>query len=323
MRQVSQWAFHFFVPHERNNFRATAVKLHTLAVYLLIIVSLSFVTTVSDETSNVLGYATDITISKLYELTNAQRQANGLAPLEYNEQLSQAAALKASDMISRNYWAHYGPDGTTPWSFILTSGYQYEYAGENLAKNFMFSDGVVNAWMDSPTHRDNILRSEYTQIGFAIQNGVLNGEETTLVVQMFGTPLAGTAVIPPTESAAAQNPQPQEQPVPQTDDQSAPFAQQPNPAGSGSQQTQPQAAPYIPQGNQEVASLQTPSWPKLAFNSKLIFIAFLIAAFLLDFIVAVRLNIIHLHLGGKHMAHVLFLFFVIAGLLIVTQGTIL
>jgi hypothetical protein len=75
---------------------------------------------------------------------------------------------------------------------MYEAGYQYEYAGENLAKNFLFSKNVVEAWMDSPTHRENVLRPEYTDVGFAVVNDVLNGEETTLVVQMFGKPLKNT-----------------------------------------------------------------------------------------------------------------------------------
>ena len=103
--------------------------------------------------------------------------------------MAEAAREKALNMFKNNYWAHYGPNGETPWQFVLEAGYQYEYAGENLAKNFLFSDGVMEAWMDSETHRENILRDEYTEVGFAVVNGLLEGEETTLVVQMFGAPL--------------------------------------------------------------------------------------------------------------------------------------
>jgi len=140
------------------------------------------------ELPDVLGYATDIHVEQLIAAVNAKRQETGLQPLTLNAQLSAAAAKKAQDMFTKNYWAHNSPAGATPWDFILSSGYSYTVAGENLAKNFSNSQTVVDAWMVSVTHRDNILKPNYQDVGFAVVNGVLSGEETTLVVQMFGTP---------------------------------------------------------------------------------------------------------------------------------------
>jgi len=135
-----------------------------------------------NQNGSILGFATDISTQKLLTLTNEERAKDGLSELSYNLKLEEAAQKKAKDMFAKDYWSHYGPSGETPWDFILDSDYQYEYAGENLAKNFLFSGDVVNAWMNSETHRDNILRKEYSEVGFAIVNGVLNDEETTLVV---------------------------------------------------------------------------------------------------------------------------------------------
>ena len=64
-------------------------------------------------------------------------------------------------MIAKNYWAHNAPDGASPWSFFKNVGYRYLYAGENLARDFGDSASVVNAWMNSPTHRDNLLSGRY------------------------------------------------------------------------------------------------------------------------------------------------------------------
>jgi hypothetical protein len=144
--------------------------------------------------SNILGFATDITTEKLYQLTNEERIKNNLPLLIQNEQLSRAAEEKAKDMLAKSYWSHYSPIGKTPWDFIINHGYKYEFAGENLAKNFLFSNNVVDAWMNSPTHRQNILRSEFTDVGFAKIDGVLNGEETTLIVQLFGKPQKSLAL---------------------------------------------------------------------------------------------------------------------------------
>lgn len=135
---------------------------------------------------DVLGFATDIRVEELLTAVNTRRTEAGLAALTLDQRLSRAAALKAQDMFAKGYWAHNSSDGKTPWEFVTAAGYRYRVAGENLAKNFSVSSGVVDAWMASSTHRDNIMRSDYKDIGFAVVNGVLGGEETTLVVQMFG-----------------------------------------------------------------------------------------------------------------------------------------
>jgi hypothetical protein len=153
---------------------------------------------------DVLGYATDISVEKVLDLVNQERTKNNLSPLSLNTDLSTAATAKAADMFKNNYWAHVSPKGTTPWEFITGSGYKYIYAGENLAKNFETSQDVVVAWMNSPTHRANILKPEYKEIGIAVMNGSLQGDATTLVVQEFGSRTLGDARQPnvPAENAA-------------------------------------------------------------------------------------------------------------------------
>ncbi len=180
---------HLFLPTEKNNYRARLLHHDILASFLVLALLLNFIVKAKPKAAQVLGFATDITVDKLLYYTNQERIKHGLQPLKLNEKLSKAAKMKALDMFTKNYWAHYAPDGKTPWDFILQAGYEYEYAGENLAKNFMFSKDVVDAWMKSPSHRENILKKEYTDIGFAVENGILQGEETTLVVQLFGKPL--------------------------------------------------------------------------------------------------------------------------------------
>lgn len=187
---------HLFIPHQTNNFRAKVLQLDFFALYVFIffLFSLSF-RTIHKLDPNILGFATDIHVDQLLSLTNQKRLEAGLSPLNLNAVLAQAAIGKANDMFAKGYWAHNSPDGKTPWDFINGVGYIYTVAGENLAKNFSNSGGIVDAWMNSPTHRDNILRDQYQDIGFAVVNGVLNGEETTLVVQMFGKPVAQVAQV--------------------------------------------------------------------------------------------------------------------------------
>lgn len=130
--------------------------------------------------------ASAITSQTIIDLTNTERIKNGRAILDVDSQLSDAAFSKAQNMIGQNYFDHFGPNGETPWQYILSNDYAYHYAGENLAMNFDEAENVVTAWMRSATHRDNILDPNYQDIGVAILDGVIDGDSTTLVVQMFG-----------------------------------------------------------------------------------------------------------------------------------------
>ncbi len=180
---------HWFTPHQSNNHKAKALHSQAFIFYILLVFTIQVsLKTVKNTFPNILGYATSISTDTLLNDTNQKRLSAGLSSLSISPTLAAAAANKASDMFSKNYWAHVAPDGRTPWDFITGAGYRYVYAGENLAKNFNDSSAVVEAWMNSPSHRDNIMKKEYKEVGFAIVNGKLNGEETTLVVQMFGSP---------------------------------------------------------------------------------------------------------------------------------------
>lgn len=189
---------HLLLPHHTNNHRARALHLDALFVYVLAFTLFNIgLRSLHKSYPDILGYATNIAVDQLLASTNAKRAENGLPALKLNSELSQAAAGKASDMFANNYWSHVSPSGKTPWEFIVGAGYNYTVAGENLAKNFMDSQGVVDAWMASPTHRENILKGNYQEVGYAVVNGVLNGEETTLVVQMFGSRAGSNAASKP------------------------------------------------------------------------------------------------------------------------------
>src|SRR3990167_6602799 len=179
---------HLLIPHEKNNHRAKLLHNSSLATILSLFLILNFAWyLISALRPDVLGVSYSISESELLELVNKERGQNGRAPLTLNPQLSDAARRKAADMLEKNYWAHFAPDGSTsPWGFIRASGYNYVYAGENLAKGFSDSSSVVAAWMNSQSHRDNMLSQKYQDVGFAVVPGTLNGEETVLIVEMFG-----------------------------------------------------------------------------------------------------------------------------------------
>lgn len=178
----------FLLPKESNNHKPRA--LHARHIFFLASI-VAIINLFSQPTLGpaILGYASNIQTDAVISLTNAKRSQAGLNSLSVNPSLSQAASEKAAHMFSHNYWAHVAPDGTEPWYFITHSGYKYLIAGENLARDFNDSSTVVEAWMNSPSHKDNLLNPKYQEIGVAVVNGKLNGVETTLVVQMFGTKL--------------------------------------------------------------------------------------------------------------------------------------
>jgi uncharacterized protein YkwD len=130
-----------------------------------------------------------IVSSTLVSLTNKNRVSNNLAKLTTNLLLEQAAQLKADDMARRSYFAHLTPEGQDFSHFLKLVGYDYKYAGENLAFNFTESKDVAKAWMESPGHRQNILNNKYAEVGIASATGTLNGQEGIFVAQYFGTPI--------------------------------------------------------------------------------------------------------------------------------------
>lgn len=138
------------------------------------------------------------------DLTNDERDDVDVQPLSRNSALDAAAQLKAEHMAENSYFAHFAPDGTSPWFWFDEADYTYAHAGENLAIHFTDSAEVVEAWMDSPTHRANIVDSKFTEIGVGTARGRYNGHRTVFVVQLFGTPAVVTQ--PPTLAAAEPEP---------------------------------------------------------------------------------------------------------------------
>ena len=181
-----------FVPHEHNNHRAQILRPTFIGVFIaLYILNQSIIKSLTIAKPGVLGYSSEITAQKVLDMTNSERQRTGQPLLKYNAVLSRSATDKANDMFAQNYWAHNSPTGTTPWDFFKKEGYKYSIAGENLAKDFYDTDSLMKAWMNSPTHRANIVNPKYQEIGIGVVNGVLNGVKTTLVVQHFASPTSG------------------------------------------------------------------------------------------------------------------------------------
>lgn len=194
---------HWLFPRESNNQRARILHPYGMTVLIVLVVVFQLgITWFSRVNPQILGYASQITPQQIIDITNTKRREQGLGVLKYDSQLTAAAAAKGADMMARNYWAHVSPVGTQPWFFVTQSGYGYRYAGENLARDFADAQSVVNAWIDSPSHRENLYNPKYLDIGVAVIDGRLMDNETTLVVQMFGTRLSAQATPRPPEVAS-------------------------------------------------------------------------------------------------------------------------
>ncbi len=130
----------------------------------------------------------EIAADIMIELANKSRIAEGVPTLIINERLSSAANAKADDMFASQYFNHDSPSGVTPWFWINQSGYRYAFAGENLAIDFLTAEGAHDAFMNSEGHRQNILNSKYTEVGMAAKQGMFEGRESIIIVELFAKP---------------------------------------------------------------------------------------------------------------------------------------
>lgn len=190
------------VPHKANQFRPHAVRRYGVAVILALVLLVQGVYN-GLTSGNILGTQAQVTSAGLLVATNNARAQENMQPLALNAELSRAAKLKVQSMFDQQYWAHVAPDGTTPWHWYSQVGYAYAEAGENLAKNFTSSSSTVTAWLASPSHRANVLKADYKDVGFAVQDGMLNGKPTTLVVALYAAPeTAAQGVLASTQASA-------------------------------------------------------------------------------------------------------------------------
>ena len=177
------------IPHPGNNFTPHILQktamLGMLGLVLLSFLVANFQALLWQSSSWLVGAVLPAIVT---DLTNQERANLVLPLLKRNPILDQAAQLKANDMVINGYFAHNSPTGITPWYWFGQVGYLFTYAGENLAVHFSDSDEVVSAWMASPTHRANIVNSNYTEIGIGTARGIYQGYETVFVVQLFGRP---------------------------------------------------------------------------------------------------------------------------------------
>jgi hypothetical protein len=204
LKKTRQVAKNYFIPQEGNENKPQILRPRAIAFVVVI--------ALVAESAFVFGAKYILPQSKLFGIveanvlvdeTNQNRVSNGLPDLQVSPLLTAAAQDKANDEATLGYFAHTSPQGLTPWYWFQQVGYNFDYAGENLAVNFSDSADVTTAWMNSPEHRANILSTDFTQIGIATADGIYEGEPTTFVVEEFGTPAPAAAPTPFVDTASA------------------------------------------------------------------------------------------------------------------------
>jgi hypothetical protein len=198
------WLKKNFIPHKKNKYQPHILRNRATKVILglIFLIEIYFLAQAFLLVPFTNLFATIIP-NTLIVFTNSSRQINSLPELQVNALLVQAAQLKAEDMATNGYFAHISPAGVSPWHWLDKVGYQYSYAGENLAINFADSKDVTDAWMNSPAHRANVLSNNFSEIGIGTAKGVYQGQETTFIVELFAKPVLAApgqgAVVPKLE----------------------------------------------------------------------------------------------------------------------------
>jgi hypothetical protein len=195
------WVMEHMVPTKGNEYRPHFLRRSWLVFFLAVVLATEgFLVANLVARQGSQHFLAAVVPGEIIALTNKERLQADIGTLSESALLDAAAQAKANDMATHQYFAHVGPDGKLPWQWISDTGYQYHYAGENLAVHFVNAADVVDAWMQSPTHRANMVRSFYTQIGVGVADGLFRGQQATYVVEYFATPfdVVGTVPLPST-----------------------------------------------------------------------------------------------------------------------------
>lgn len=187
----------YFIPSRTNDFQPHVLRKQGLTLFITLFLAIEIVVFMQlFVVFKITDFLAAVLPGALVNLTNEERNNLNVSSLTESPLLVQAAKLKAQDMAAKGYFAHTSPEGIEPWYWLRQVGYKYIFAGENLAVNFSESEDVSNAWMNSESHRKNIVNDKYTEIGIATAEGMYKGKKTMFVVQYFGRP---ATVVPPTE----------------------------------------------------------------------------------------------------------------------------
>lgn len=314
-----------FFPRRKNERRRVELMGGVaVGIFSVLVVSVFLVSSVSRFLISSDQYAS-VVAAVLVDLANGDRAQNSLHTLTMNPVLVAAAQAKANDMAAKSYFAHVSPEGRDSWYWFKEARYAFSYAGENLAVDFSDSGDVERAWMDSPTHRENLLGPHFTEIGIATAEGMFQGHMTTFVVQMFGTPAGAAVTSGPVRELLA--PQDATEPAIATT-QIAPAnvlgetSKEPIAVNTSAESSAPLADIRTPEASVPIGAIvrYAPSWgflatsPKTALRYAYYFIGFLV---LLALVIATGLEF-RLHHARKFVAAACLLVFM-SGLFVVAD----
>lgn len=136
----------------------------------------------------VFDWKKKITPESIFYYSNLERSKKRLKTFSISGVLEKAAQKKAEDMAQKQYFSHIGLDNKEPWKWIQEENYAYAMAGENLAVSFNHPENVIAAWMNSSSHRDNILNSDFSEMGIGIAEGIYKNKKSIYIVQFFAKP---------------------------------------------------------------------------------------------------------------------------------------
>lgn len=193
--------------------------------------------------------ASDLTTQNILDAVNRQRSLRNLVVLNTDSRLSSAAQSKADDMQARHYFAHVDPDGNYIWPKIVAAGYSpYVQLGENLAIEFYDTDSLISAWMNSPTHRENLLNEGFKDQGMGLTFGdPAQGGYHSAIANTFGTLLvkksASSPAPAPSNTSAPSQTKPPVKTQPKTEAPKTPQAPATPPQNPAPATTTPISSP--------------------------------------------------------------------------------
>ena len=133
---------------------------------------------VIEETSSINNTTEE---NQLLDLINAERSKNHIPALSIDDALQNVARLKAQDLVQNNYFSHTSPTYGTPFEMLKNNHISYKTASENIAGNSSI-EGAVSSWMNSASHKENILSNDYNYTGIAVVDSIAYGK---IIVELF------------------------------------------------------------------------------------------------------------------------------------------
>ena len=211
----------FFIASPQNNYRPPVLFSKAFLIYGILLLLLRMIL------GTLPTQSAAVESGVLMALINEERSARNLPVLFTHPSLLTASSQKATDMIERDYFAHVDPDGSYIWPKIISAGYTpYKILGENLAIDFSTAEGMIKAWIDSPSHRDNLLHPDYIDQGLTAVYGDYQGRYTNTTASLFGA-LSDYAPAPQPQ-VKSEPPQIAPPPAPEPDPEPTPTPE-PNP----------------------------------------------------------------------------------------------